>query len=96
MTWTEDPRTAASLSLFMEHLDGVDWYHAPKPPKKHACTAQTRGMVNFEYVERCACSAIRLGKDGIWMEVNGEKGKYYQPKPPQPQKRRRWWQRKEQ
>lgn len=54
---------------FLEHLDGVAWLDAHAPPRKHECWAQTRGIMEGMYVERCACGAFgpapffMLGRD---------------------------------
>jgi hypothetical protein len=54
---------------FMEHLDGVPWFQAEPPPRKHQHAAQTRALMHGSYVERCACGAFgpepffMLGRD---------------------------------
>lgn len=64
---------------FTEHRDGVDWYDAPLPPRRHRCVAQTRGFMSGGFIERCACGATGFG-DGCWIERNSS-----QP--------HRWWRR---
>jgi hypothetical protein len=58
--------------LELHHKDGVPWYQAPAPPRRHTCWAQTDGWTNWvNRVERCACGAIRYdGAHGVWMERN--------------------------
>jgi hypothetical protein len=52
------------------HLDGVGWYNAPLPRKRHKCWTQTRGwMDEFTLVERCACGAMQIDLGG-WGCVN--------------------------
>lgn len=60
---------------YLEHLDGVDWYHARLPRRRHHCQPQTRGFLGFGYVERCACGAIRDRANGSWLERNSRKKK---------------------
>lgn len=43
---------------FVAHLDGVPWYEAAPPPRKHKCWAQTNGYMNGHRVQRCACGAF--------------------------------------
>lgn len=57
------------MSTVLEHKDGVPWHKAPLPYPWHKCQPQTWGWSNFDYVERCACGAIRLDR-GIWLEKN--------------------------
>jgi hypothetical protein len=60
--------------LFVKHLDGVKWYEAPVPPRRHKCWAQTKGMLpSGEEVERCACGAVKNPKYRSWLEVNSRK-----------------------
>lgn len=51
-------------------LDGVSWHDAPIPERRHKCSTQTKGYINyFTSVYRCACGAI--SKDGRrWDERN--------------------------
>lgn len=48
---------------YIEHLNGEDWYVAGKRWSKlrkrlpHRHLAQTRGLLNGHYVERCPCGA---------------------------------------
>jgi hypothetical protein len=55
---------------FIEHLNGVDWFAAPVPPRLHACWPQTRARLNGELWDRCACGAFRLGGRRPWIERN--------------------------
>jgi hypothetical protein len=43
----------------MTHLDGVPWWEAPTPRRRHACWTQTSGWLDLNQVERCACGATR-------------------------------------
>jgi hypothetical protein len=54
----------------LESLDGIAWPDAPLPPSRHGCKAQTRGWFGMNYVERCACGAVRLSASHPWMERN--------------------------
>ena len=57
--------------LFIKHLDGVKWYEAPVPPRKHKCWPQTMGILpSGEDVYRCACGATRNPRWKGWLEVN--------------------------
>jgi len=54
---------------YVEHIDGIDWHHAPAPPKWHRCWAQTRAVLHFEFVRRCPCGGITF--DGkYWLDRN--------------------------
>lgn len=87
MTWVTE---WAEGSEFLTHRDGLSWFAAPVPRRRHACTPQTRGffigMLDGEVVERCACGAIRAGGDiwPVWMERNSRR----RESPRQP-----WWRR---
>jgi hypothetical protein len=63
-------RTYENGADYIESLDGVDWNDAPLPRRWHDCTAQTRGWMSLNYVERCACGAIRDSTREPWMEKN--------------------------
>lgn len=41
----------------LEHRDGIMWMHAKSHHGWQRHRAQTRGVVNGEYVERCSCGA---------------------------------------
>lgn len=59
----------------LEHLDGVPWWEASVPRRWHRCRVQSRGHISLsDYVERCACGAIRRGGDRPWLNKN-ERGK---------------------
>ncbi len=61
--------------FFIEHLDGVEWFHAPVPPADHECWVQTRGVSGTgSNVERCACGAIRNPRWDSWLERNSRVG----------------------
>lgn len=61
-------------SVEVEHVDGIPWYDASIPRKIHRCKPQTRGYYNWvNYVERCACGAIRLYKNDRWIDKNSRK-----------------------
>jgi hypothetical protein len=95
--WPEDDRYINDLDSFIpvsredkglrvRHLDGVPWYDAPVPPKRHRCFAQTIGeesdlIGTHTTIERCPCgginmirwSDIAIGRPGSfdhWMERN--------------------------
>ena len=53
-----------------KNLDGIPWYKAPVPPRRHKCWPQTEGWVGFDLVVRCACGAIARDNDGHWMDRN--------------------------
>jgi hypothetical protein len=55
---------------WIEHLHGVDWYDAPVPPHRHTCWPQTRGWIDGEMSERCACGAFRYADLGVWIDRN--------------------------
>jgi hypothetical protein len=58
-----DPSSTRNVEL--ENRGGIPWYEAPPPPQRHRHWVQTRGRVNGERVERCACGAARLGHGWI-------------------------------
>lgn len=70
MTWVPVP-VAFPSGEWMEDLDGISWHEVPKPRRWHRCRAQTRGYVNGEYVERCACGGLFVL--GGWIERNGRR-----------------------
>ena len=66
--YLKDP-AASGFGFEILHLDGIDWYNAPPPPRKHTCWAQTKGWVDLHQIFRCACGAASY--DGrYWMERN--------------------------
>ena len=66
--YVKDP-AASGVGFEVWHLDGIDWYNAPPPPRKHTCWAQTKGWVDLHQIFRCACGAASY--DGrYWMERN--------------------------
>jgi hypothetical protein len=54
----------------IESLGGTNWNDAPLPRWWHRCRPQTRGWLDLDYVERCACGAIRLSPGDLWAERN--------------------------
>jgi hypothetical protein len=72
------------------NLNGVPWFDAVTPPRKHECIAQTKGYVDwFTPVVRCACGAIQY--DGShWMDKNQ---RLKETPMPAVTKRKRWWRR---
>lgn len=66
-TWV---RSYESDGEYLEHLDGVDWFDAPPPPRWHKCVAQTRGWMLGGFIERCACGGARLHRPGPWLDRN--------------------------
>ncbi len=59
-------------STMTSHLDGVSWYDAPAPPRRHECWPQTEGWTNYlTQVWRCPCGAINLpGSNTGWTQRN--------------------------
>jgi cytoskeletal protein RodZ len=57
------------LSDGNQHLDGVPWWEAPAPPRRHKHWAQTTGWLHegLERVERCACGAIQSDLKPGWV-----------------------------
>lgn len=71
--WVTSTELSAG-SIRIENLDGVEWRDAPRPRRRHQCTAQSRGYTGpRDYFERCACGGIRLGRDDPWMERNSRR-----------------------
>jgi hypothetical protein len=70
----------------IEHKDGIWWYEAPLPPKKHECEPWTSAWEGFTQVQRCACGSIRMNPDRVWIEVNARRAAEPEPK-------KRWWRR---
>jgi len=67
-------REVVNGKLRVWHLDGVEWLHAPLPWRWHKCKPQTRGVIGFETVYRCACGAI--SNNGLdWIEKNSRRAK---------------------
>jgi len=54
----------------VQDVGGVPWYNAPLPRRWHRCRRQTYGWIGMDYVERCACGAMRLSGRGGWMDKN--------------------------
>jgi hypothetical protein len=84
------PREPSPMPIW--HLDGVDWYKAPPPPKRHEHWAQTVGCLKFgDEMWRCPCASMggpaRPGRGGqiIWVHLD-EPRVAAAP-------RRRWWRR---
>lgn len=65
----------------LQHRDGVGWWQAPVPPRRHDCWVQTSGVHNGMLVERCACGAIRPDGHGVWVERNTRGGAPSDPAP---------------
>lgn len=59
-----------NLDNDIKHLDGVPWHETELPPANHRCWPQTDGWIQFEQVQRCACGAIRYGRDPVWTRIN--------------------------
>lgn len=70
MTTTRYVRESLGDFEYIEHLDGVEWWEAPRPRRWHRCSPQTRARIARDYVERCACGAARMGGSGPWIERN--------------------------
>lgn len=58
---------------YVEDLNGVAWYDAPKPRRWHRCKAQTRGRFNDLAMDRCACGGVRYVGDDFWIERNSRR-----------------------
>jgi hypothetical protein len=67
---TEWVRTYENGLNYSESLGGVVWAEAPVPARWHRCQPQTRGRIGPDYIERCACGAIRDGACGPWARKN--------------------------
>jgi hypothetical protein len=63
--------TAEDLGIV--HRNGIPWFDAPLPRRWHRCTVQTSGYIDGNLRERCACGAVRLGKDRPWIERNSRR-----------------------
>lgn len=69
-------RTIFNSGEYLEDLDGVDWYKARIPRRRHKCKPQTRGTNRFGYVERCACGGYNLrtaDESPVWTHRNTRK-----------------------
>lgn len=55
---------------WIESRGGVEWSAARLPLSWHRCKPQTRAQMGSDYVERCACGAVRLDGADPWMERN--------------------------
>jgi hypothetical protein len=75
----------------VEHLDGVPWYDAPRPPVDHEHTAQSRGRLAGSFFERCACGAGRFDR-GCWGFATEQEERLAQVVDV-PQPRAPWWRR---
>ena len=53
----------------IHHIDGVPWHEAKVPFWLHRCRAQTYGWMSFQYIERCACGALRYDRR-VWIRKN--------------------------
>jgi hypothetical protein len=56
-----------SSDLLIECRDGIWWYEATPPPRRHACYDQTRCWSGGEFIQRCACGSIRIDY-GSWKD----------------------------
>ena len=68
MTTPDDRFVVEPDNDLVEHWDAVPWWEAPLPSAAHQCVAWTRGKVNGEVFERCACGGCRPmgGTDWTW------------------------------
>lgn len=57
-----------------KHLDGVPWYEAPVPSRRHACWVQTLTWLHMDRQHRCACGAMRNGFFDPWKARNARLG----------------------
>lgn len=57
---------------FVEDLDGVSWYDAPKPKRLHRCAPQTTGYIGGVHIDRCSCGAVRINMR-TWEEKNSRR-----------------------
>ncbi len=56
--WPADvPRSWDSPEI--RNLDGISWYDAPAPPRRHKHWAQTDGWIGLDQFQRCPCGALR-------------------------------------
>lgn len=58
MTWIADPRYDNLPGYHIEHRNGIDWIDATVHHRWQRHRAQTRGNMDGENVERCACGAF--------------------------------------
>lgn len=76
MTWVTPPGAERLLgAVTIQHLNGVEWWEAPRPHHWHRCKAQTRGTTSSGLnVERCPCGGVCIWRDGedkrFWFERN--------------------------
>jgi hypothetical protein len=72
------------------HLDGIEWFEAPAPPKRHQHWAQTVACLKpGQEVWRCPCGAITDEHEDGWIP-NGDAWVGVENNTP----KRHWWQRK--
>lgn len=57
------------------HRNGVPWFEAPLPHRFHRCKVQTQGWVDLDFIERCACGAVRLQRSGWWRKNETRKNR---------------------
>ncbi len=88
MTYRLDPRSSPDSSGPQTwHLDGVSWYDAPPPPRRHDHWPQTRGELRVgDFVERCPCGAIRdpsntADRSGGWVLLDPPRVATAPPRP---------------
>lgn len=60
---------------YLEHVNGVHWFDAPKPWRWHRCRPQTRGFILGDFIERCACGGLRYDGHGPWIERNSRRNR---------------------
>jgi len=62
-----------SESIWLQHQDGVPWYRAPLPSRRHDCSAWTLGKP-YPYetwvLGRCRCGARKWSFAEDWSDVN--------------------------
>ena len=63
-------RTYETGPDYTESIGGILWADAGLPYPWHRCEPQTRGWFGLNYVERCACGAIRDRNRGPWLDRN--------------------------
>jgi len=95
MTMIADPDAPEEMQV--RNLNGVPWYTAPVPSRRHTCWVQTSGWIGLDRYVRCACGAVCRNPcnccEPHWMERNS---RHPDPPPAGPapsSPRRRWWRR---
>ncbi len=56
-------RAITTNTTTLEHWRGVPWFEAPRPPRGHACRAQTRGSFEMGWPIQRVLSTPRTGRE---------------------------------